>query len=64
MLMGVSGNIHYSPPKLLGFARIQFSTDAPKYQYLSFGDYVAEFEATFPSGKVSVDIFELRSSGR
>ncbi|KAF2804123.1 uncharacterized protein BDZ99DRAFT_467809 [Mytilinidion resinicola] len=63
LLLSVSGHIHYTPPKLLGFARMEFSTSSPKYQYLSYGDYVAEFEATFPSGRVSVDVFELKSAG-
>lgn len=61
--MTVSGHIHYDPPSLLGFARMQFSTDSAHYRYLNYGDYVAEFEAVFPSGKVSVDVFELKTSG-
>ncbi|KAG8527709.1 uncharacterized protein KY384_007863 [Bacidia gigantensis] len=63
MLLKVDGNIHYNLPHLHGFARMSFSTDSPKYQYLAFGDYVGEFEATYPSGKVSVDVFELQTSG-
>jgi hypothetical protein len=61
--MSVSGHIHYTPPNLHGFARMEFSTDSADYQYLSYGNYVAEFEATFPSGRVSVDVFELQASG-
>lgn len=63
ILMTVNGHIHYTTNHLLGFARMTFSTDSAKYQYLVYGDYVVEFEAVFPSGRVSVDVFELQSSG-
>jgi hypothetical protein len=61
--MSVSGHIHYTVAHLHGFARMEFSADSADYQYLSYGNYVAEFEATFPSGRVSVDVFELQTSG-
>ena len=61
--MGVTGHIHYTPHHLQGFARMEYSTDSDKYRYLNYGDYVGEFEATFPSGRASVDVFELQSSG-
>ncbi len=62
--MTVAGQIHYVPNYLHGFGRITFSTDAAKYRYLNYGNYITEFDAVFPSGKVSVDVFELKSSGR
>lgn len=68
MLLTVAANIHYTPNadgtiQLRGFGRMTFGTSAPQYEYLTYGDYVTEFEAIYPSGKVSVDVFELGSSG-
>lgn len=61
--MSVSGHIQYGVAHLHGFARMTFSTDSAEYQYLVYGNYVVEFDAVFPSGRVSVDVFELQSSG-
>lgn len=69
--MGVTGNIHYDgnaasgePVVLHGFGRIFFRTDNSKYAYLNYGNYITEFEAKYPSGKVAVDVFELQTKGK
>ena len=61
--MTVSGNIQHILPNLHGFARMDFSTDSAKYQYLNYGNYVAEFRDIYDSGMVSVDVFTLQTSG-
>jgi hypothetical protein len=61
--MSIRAHIHYTSNTLHGFGYMEFDTSAPQYQYLIYDNYVAEFEANFPSGKASVDVFELRTSG-
>ncbi|KAF2261335.1 hypothetical protein CC78DRAFT_535791 [Lojkania enalia] len=63
ILMSVRGYIHYTGNHLHGFSRMEFSTDSADYQYLSYGNYVSEFDATYPSGRASVDVFEMQTSG-
>ena len=61
--MSVAGNIQLISPNLHGFARLAFSTASARYQYLTYGNYVAEFQDVYGSGSVSVDVYELRTSG-
>ncbi|KAJ4287149.1 hypothetical protein N0V90_012547 [Kalmusia sp. IMI 367209] len=70
ILMSISAHIHYTENALggaslllHGFGRIEFQTDSKNYLYLNYGDYIAEFEAVYPSGHASMDVFELKSSG-
>jgi hypothetical protein len=62
--MSTRGYIHYTNGNQLhGFFRMEFSSSAPQYEYLNYGNYLGELEATYPSGRASVDVFECLTSG-
>ncbi|CAI6259060.1 unnamed protein product [Periconia digitata] len=62
--MDARATIQYGNNALHGFGTVTFSTDSPKYLSLNWGSYVAEFEANFNSGTGSIDVFELKYTGK
>ncbi|KAF3484257.1 uncharacterized protein GIQ15_03581 [Arthroderma uncinatum] len=67
LLMDVQATVRYANNALHGLSSVKFSTDGSKKNtlaHVNFDNYVGEFTANFFTGKASVDVFKLESSGR